>query len=382
MLAIRVITDEAALRTLEPQWNRLLQASGSDSFFLTWEWIDSWWEVYGRAGRHRLLVLVAEEEGAIVGVAPLMVTPVGPLGVQRELGFIGQGVDVRPEYIDFFVRPGREAEVTAAFCTELTGPLCGRWDTLRLETVLTSSPNLPVLEDHLAARQVLLRRSAVMPSRYAELRGAWEDFIKGKSTHFRKRWNNTRNRLLRDGEVSYRFAPVDVSVDEAFDELVRLNHERWGDQGTSFRSESYIRLHRQLCQRIAPRGWLMLVLMMQQGKVVAVKYDFVYNGKLWGNQGGWSVDFQQKKVGEILIGRLIEWGLERGLREYDFLGGEAEYKERWGTGVREMVDLDAFNATARGRGLQLARRGKELLKERVPTETWERIKALRDKLPF
>jgi CelD/BcsL family acetyltransferase involved in cellulose biosynthesis len=382
MLAIRVITDEQALRAIAPQWNPLLQASGSDSFFLTWEWIDTWLQIYGHEAGRGLLVLVAEEQGAIVGIAPLMVTAGGPLGLRRELGFIGQGADVRPEYLDLFIRPGREAEVTAAFCTELTGPLASRWDTLRLETVLATSPNLPPLEDRLAARHVVLRRSAVMPSRYAELRGSFEDFIKGKSTHFRKRWNNTRNRLLRDGEVSYRFAPVDVPIAEAFDELVRLNHERWGDQGKSFRSESYIRFHRALCERIAPAGWLMLVLMLQQGKIVAVKYDFVYDGKIWGNQGGWSVDFQQKKVGEILIGRLIELGLERGLGEYDFLGGEAEYKERWGTGIREMVDLEAFNATGRGRAVELAQRGKELLRRVVPPERWEQIKSLRGKLPF
>jgi CelD/BcsL family acetyltransferase involved in cellulose biosynthesis len=67
-------------------------------------------------------------------------------------------------------------------------------------------------------------------------------------------------------------------------------------------------------------------------------------------QGGWSPEYSARRVGTLLTGKVIEWGLAQGLEEYDFLGGDSDYKRRWATDERVMVNLTASNGkTLRGR---------------------------------
>jgi CelD/BcsL family acetyltransferase involved in cellulose biosynthesis len=44
-------------------------------------------------------------------------------------------------------------------------------------------------------------------------------------------------------------------------------------------------------------------------------------------------------VGSALLAEIFEWGIGQGLREYDFLEGDAWYKRRWSTAQRTAVDL-------------------------------------------
>ena len=247
--------------------------------------------------------------------------------------------------------------------------------------MLADSPNLAALQSALAGKHIELELGEEIPCYHVTLPESFEALLKSKSQHFRKRWNNTRNRLLRAGEVTYRFAPEEISLEEAFAALHRLNRERFGGSGTSFRTPQYLEVHRRFCELCASRGWLALCVMLQDGEVIAAKYDFLYAGKLWGNQGGWSREHQQQKVGEILIGKLLEWGIEKGAREYDFLGWPAEYKQRWSTGQRAMrAEVRAYGPTLGG---QLARglaRGQKLLKERLPPEWLEHLRRLRARL--
>jgi CelD/BcsL family acetyltransferase involved in cellulose biosynthesis len=119
-MKIKLIDRFADLRSYAAQWNDLLARTGSPSVFLTWEWIEPWWEVFG--AKFDLAVLFAEKDGRLVGIAPLMT---GPLlkgtggGLMRALMFVGQRGDTLAEYLDFIVEPGREADVVEAFAEYL-----------------------------------------------------------------------------------------------------------------------------------------------------------------------------------------------------------------------------------------------------------------------
>ena len=61
----------------------------------------------------------------------------------------------------------------------------------------------------------------------------------------------------------------------------------------------------------------------------------------------------------ILTGAVIQWAIERGLGEYDFLCGEEAYKDRWSDAERRMTSVQAFNPTTLvGRILPVVRTAK------------------------
>ena len=116
-LIIREIRDAAGLLELEQPWDELLRASAVDGVFLTWEHARTWWEFYGE-GKMGLRVLVAEDEdGRLVGIAPLVIGP-GEPGVRasfRHLAIIGGLGDSLSEYLDLIIERGREIEVARLF---------------------------------------------------------------------------------------------------------------------------------------------------------------------------------------------------------------------------------------------------------------------------
>ena len=350
-MVIRCHRTSEALHALAPRWNALLARSASDAIFLTWEWISTWWEVFGP--RFELLLLTAEDDdGELVGIAPTMVGPRRSASglTFRALMLIGQRADTFAEYLDFIVERGRESDVTSAFCDFLQRELAAEWDFIFFERILTSSPNLPILKRRTSPLHFVALGERKLRSPHITLDGSWSELLAGKSRNFRNQWNNSWNRLRAEGEVQLLFGGSDVPLSTAFAELTRLHRERWDDESASFTSEDYLAFHERLCARLHPKGWLLLLLLSVNGRNVAVRYDYAYGGKLWCMQGGWSPEYAAKRVGTLLTGKVIEWGIEHGLREYDFLGGEADYKLRWSNGERWMTNLTACNThTVRGR---------------------------------
>jgi len=369
-MVIRSHRTPEALRALEPSWNALLQRSGSDSIFLTWEWISTWWEVFG--SRFALLVLTAEDDaGRLMGIAPLMVGPRRSASglTSRALMIIGQRADTLAEYLDFIVEPGREAQVTGAFCEFLQRDLAGEWDFIFFERILTTSPNLPTLRSRTTQPPGIAVRDVTLMSPYVELGDSWPALLGAKSRNFRNQWNNSWNRLHAEGEVQFLFGGRDMPLTDALSEVTRLHRERWEERSASFKTDEYLEFHQRLCTRIQPKGWLLLLLLSVNGENVAVRYDYVYAGKIWCMQGGWSPEWAAKRVGTLLTGKVIEWGIEHGLREYDFLGGDSDYKRRWATSERVMTNFTACNQkTLRGwlwRGNRTAEDLARLVRDRL-----------------
>ena len=349
-MQIRILDRLADLTSYAGRWNELLSRSASNSVFLTSEWIEPWWQVFGTD--LELLVLVAEEHGRLIGIAPLMIAPHPSPGGRhiRTLMFVGQGGDTLAEHLDFVLEPGRERELIGAFVEHLCGSLRRRWDALLLQRVLESSISRPLVIEQLGQRGVAVSTRNEIPSPYLTLPESMDALLAAKSSNFRYQYQRSRKRLLAAGAARFLEAGRDIALDEAMRALAELNRERWQDLGSSFRTERYRRFHTALAQRLKDRDWLWLSVLTLDGQPIAARYDFVYGGKVWCMQGGWKPSLQSMNLGMIMTGEVIAWAIGRGLREYDFLGGEDHYKRRWATAERRLVDLEAFNpATLRGR---------------------------------
>src|SRR4051794_24198324 len=69
------------------EWDSLLHSSVSDVVFLTWQWQSTWWKHFGSCeGCSLHLLILRDERGALVGLAPLFITsePLPPIKEYRE----------------------------------------------------------------------------------------------------------------------------------------------------------------------------------------------------------------------------------------------------------------------------------------------------------
>src|SRR4051794_23919497 len=87
--------------TLKEKWNALLSKSRSDTVFLRWEWMHTWWRHFGR--NRTLFLIGAESDGELVGLAPFYVDASGPLGA-RCLRVCSD--ELSPDYLDLIAEKG------------------------------------------------------------------------------------------------------------------------------------------------------------------------------------------------------------------------------------------------------------------------------------
>src|SRR5262245_12796700 len=105
---IRVIEDQEFL-ALRAEWNDLLSRSSSDTIFLTWEWLSSWWESYAGAGDVLQIIVVRDRTSELIGILPLYrrIQRWMPLRPIKTLRFIGDG-SWDSDYLDAILLQGRE----------------------------------------------------------------------------------------------------------------------------------------------------------------------------------------------------------------------------------------------------------------------------------
>ena len=99
MLRITELKKKAHFYSLRKCWTQILYKSDQDTIFMTWDWLYTWWEIYS-AKKQLSILLIQENDGDIVGIAPFYTTHQKSLGVpMRVLKLIGSE-EVCSEYLD------------------------------------------------------------------------------------------------------------------------------------------------------------------------------------------------------------------------------------------------------------------------------------------
>lgn len=204
-MRIELISSEKELSDLKGEWNSLLHRSATETVFLTWEWISTWWSAYGTG--KQLFVLVARGDlGEYLGIAPLYVERSGRT---RLLRFIGDGSH-DSDYLDFIVLQDQEDAVLSAFFDYLK-QVRKKWDALQLNEIPKNSRNLEFMLG-LAGRSRWLFHEEQVPCGIRSLPPTWEEFLQTLKPRFRtsvraclrnlEQWHGSFEQLTNVADIS------------------------------------------------------------------------------------------------------------------------------------------------------------------------------------
>ncbi len=328
---VDVFTDTTAFDALRPEWNALLADSWTNSLFMTWEWQRVWWRELGSG--ELLLLAVRDDSGRLLGVAPLYLSH--DTG-RRSLTLVGC-VDVS-DYLDILVRRGCEALVYDALLTALDERRA-RWDSLTLCNVAAGSPTLAFLPRLVAARGWAVTDDYEDVCPVITLPATWEAYLAGLSKHQR---HEVRRKLRRIGEEAVAVrrvytggADLDAAL-EVFFYLHRLSHV---DKAT-FMDDRMAAFFRNMTQAMGEQGYVELNILEMDGAPAAAMYNFRYRDDLLVYNSGYDPGLRPNlSSGIVLLSQCIQDAIERGLRTFDFLQGDEEYKYRFGATDTELRRL-------------------------------------------
>jgi CelD/BcsL family acetyltransferase involved in cellulose biosynthesis len=263
------------------------------------------------------------------------------LGFQLDaLGFGGRDI-VNGDYLDILAADDRP-RVVAAVLAKLW-ELRSRWGLLVVGEIVKDGPLQAAVETWAARQGLALRQQEDRLCPYIELPRRFDDYLKTLSDsmryHVRRR---TRDIVDKHG------ARVEVwttpeQIDAGIDLLIRLHLARWrrdGEPGTLGRP-GYAEFLRGVCHAQPAGARPRLYVLSHEGQPIAALLAFHFGDSALFYQAGWdpSSPLARLSPGVVLMRQSIEDAIAGGLRYYDFLRGDEEYKTRWTSTARTTTTL-------------------------------------------
>jgi CelD/BcsL family acetyltransferase involved in cellulose biosynthesis len=303
---------------IKEKWNDMLQKC-THTIFSTWEWLSTWWKYFG--SDKELMLLLAEENGKIIGIAPLMYSVHKMFGLRRgKIEFIGAPSS---DYNDFIIAKNYN-ECIELFIEHLN-KIPEKWSCIDLLDIPERAKYLPFL----AKISKILKRVHECP--FIPLPSSYEDFLRRFNSGKRKYFRKNLNRIERAFDVEF----VDYSSPELCGEGMRLlfdlHQKRWASKGFAgaFAYPKFRDFHLEIAKTFAQKNWLSLYALKLSGEIAAVDYGFKYNSKCCSYLTGFDPKYAYYSVGNILRLLIIRRLVREGQTEFDFLRGAEEYKYKW-----------------------------------------------------
>jgi CelD/BcsL family acetyltransferase involved in cellulose biosynthesis len=342
-LSVETIADLAAFARLRDEWSELLEASRSDNFFLTWEWLHTWWTHL--SGARRLAILTVRRGTQLVAIAPFASSGASLLGAPR-LEFLGTG-RVGSDYLDVIVRAGAEQDVIPRIASHLIQ----RGATLDLKQLRIPASAASDLARELRRSGCPVRASRTHRCPVIDLGGrSWETYLGSLGSEHRYNFQ----RKLRKVEAQHlRFECVSSEKRrrDLLPVLFELHRLRWRERGGSdgLDGPGIREFHEDLTCLALERGWLRLFVLWLGESPAATLYGFRYGRTFYFYQSGLDPQYRKLSVGLVAMGLAIKSAIEEGAAQFDLLHGEEAYKFHWAKKTRCLGRIVAFPSGPLGR---------------------------------
>ncbi|MEM0449171.1 MAG: GNAT family N-acetyltransferase [Methanomassiliicoccales archaeon] len=324
-ITIEEISSASKWAELEDEWHELLSSSDENDLFLTFDWLYSWWATYGEGRKMRLII--ARENDAIVGVAPIMISSIGKLLKLRIAEFIGTGPS---DHLGIILKEGRR-DVAQAIWMHLND--LDDWDIMDLRDMRSDlSTACSLTQTSLEAE----REENVDP--YIPLRGDFERYMRSLSKSYKHNIERSWRRLNEEHMVRVEAIKSPERMKEAFDILLALNSLRWQGRGKSTLESPPMReFLKNALRRLAPKNNVVFHVLYAEEVAISITLGFHYGGRYLYYLSGFNPEYHNFGPGRCLLAKIIQDSYEQGLKEVDLLRGNEDYKFRFNPEQRKLL---------------------------------------------
>jgi len=335
--------DIAALNNLRADWWRLLAETEGASFFMTPEWLETYWQYFGDT--QRLVLLVAESGGEVCGITPLTIRQ-----EERRVGNVKVLTYPLHDWGSFYSPVAAKRDAAAVLESTMRHLIRngGGWDLLDLRW---ARPGFAAG----TARSAL--HSAGMPfyetvrtqTALIDVRGTWEDYLARQKSKWRNNYRRWIKNLNKIGDVEYiRHRPHAAESGDGdprwdlYEDCLHVASRSWqaasGD-GTTMTHESISPFLRAMHAVASREGASDMNLLYVDRKPVAFAYNYHFNGYVYGLRIGYDASMGKAGAGNLLYVRAIEDSFNRNDHTYDLGPGTIDCKLSL---LPEVVDIMQF----------------------------------------
>jgi CelD/BcsL family acetyltransferase involved in cellulose biosynthesis len=320
----------AAIRRLAPEWDDLADRAGSGPFSRP-GWFEAWWDAFGRG---RLEVVTVRRGTRLAAVLPLHVRG----GVRRSL---------TNWHTPELVVPAEDDRARAEL---LHGVLRHARLPLALGMLTGGQPDPPAVRAAARATGSRVLERTIERSPYVELTGDWAGYEAALPRRRRSELRRRRRRLEEQGSLAFEVADGTERLEALLAEGFAAETSGWkAETGTAIASHPQtLAFYTSLARWASARGILRLAFLRLDRRPIAFHLTIEEGGSAYQLKGGYDPSLRALAPGALLIRQMLEWAYGRGLRTYEFLGADEDFKLDWTSDLRDRLMVQAFPRSAPG----------------------------------
>jgi len=312
-------------------WDVLVNSMKYPSVFLTWEWVTTWIDQFGST--YDLLVLMGYEGERLVGILPLAGTRVkleDGLLEHKVITFCG-ALELYPDHLDVICDRNTSHEKIQSYINQFM-------EFLKLHN-RRSIIYFPFLAErgHLSRwlQQNSYRHRTIVRD---DITSPYIPFGEDIDTYFQMMGKKKRYNIKREARILFEQKKVKMAIlrkgdeiEKGLDELFRLHSARSSSKGieSTFSSDKIKEYHVLFAHETASLEWVMIFQLLDGNNVIASAYGLLFHGTFNYYQAGFDPEWSHYSPGNVLIYSMIGYLSDKGIKVFDFLGGNDGYKLFW-----------------------------------------------------
>jgi len=331
-MTIELIHSNPDFLNIKEEWNALLSKSASHVPFLRHEFLSQWWVNLGGGewdSGELAILLQRDVNQKLTGIAPFFIA-------DQNLHFIGS-YEIS-DYLDLIATPGELSGFITEIIDYLSSDLAPAWKTVDLYNLPENSPTIILMEEAAQDGGFQTNVNIIQPAPSVQLPASWQAYLES----IEDRYQQEIARKIRNAETY--FLPVDWYIvseehdlDQELDDFLDL-------MANNLEKEKFLtdRMRKQIkdsARAAFEEGWLQLVFLVV-GNIKAAGYlNFDFDEKIWIYNSGINTVFENLSPGWVLLSWIINWSIEQGKTELDFMRGDETYKYQFGGIDQNVVHL-------------------------------------------
>lgn len=318
------------LRQLQFEWNPLLERSPLNNLFLTWEWIDSWCK--NMLQNEIQLILTVRKKGKLVGIAPLLLIEDKEMGNQVQ--FIGQKYSY---HLGFIVDIDFEIPVNNTIWDYLFNNLPYDFSSIEFRHFEQNDAFETSLQSQKKKRGIIVESSIQNPCKVLSIKGNFSDYLKTgiPSSKLRRNLNHDFRQIRKECTIDFFYADK-LNFEKYWYTLLKFHREMMvhNNKNSALNTYSFPQHLQQVADYFQKMNMLRLSVLVINNEtaaiLLAIKYKDVYNALTIGVNHLMANKIPWLNVTYHSIIRSIESAFKENCTEFDFLGGQHDYKYKMG----------------------------------------------------
>ena len=334
-MEVQVIRDFEEFKALKDEWNKTLMKSQCNTFYLTFEWLSTWWQYFGEGDE--LFVILIRDDGKLIGAAPLMIkkTQLGGITVDRKLQFIAHDVS---DYMDFMITDKPEKCFSLIF--DQIKMRSNLWDWAEFVYIPENSPLLSYWLNQSGLKEVRDISVVIDLTKYQN----WEEYFRSLDKKVRDDVKRQENNLKRMGEISLEIFTDYDQINSTLSKFFELHRKRWAEEGfkSQFQDERLKKRYLALAEVLSSSGRVELSCLKVDQVIAALHFGFVYNERYYYYTPAFNPEFKKFSPGKLLLANLIRNSFEKRFKKFDLLRGAEKYKFFWSDNKISLYGISVF----------------------------------------